>query len=197
MSDETPASVAWNHVFEEKLSYRSTSSFRYVVDRTLYRPREIIQFCNQCIELANGEGLVDYSIIGKAEKVYSLSRVDDISAEFRFEYPGLKEIFQTFRGMIYSFTRAGLELHCLEIITGERKCPAAKSWLDNCDEQKLISVLWEVGFIRALAVGGIKADVRSGSRYIGAHQLMGLSLVNINQFTIHPMFHSALALKEK
>lgn len=124
----TGAAEAWNHIFAESLSYRKTGSFKYVADRTLFRPREIIQFCNQCIEHSE-DSLIDYGIIAKAEDEYSLDRLGDISAKFRFEYPGLREVFETFRGRVYSLTRSELELHCLEIVTGERRCQEARAWL--------------------------------------------------------------------
>jgi hypothetical protein len=196
LSPSADAAECWNHIFAENLSYRKTGSFKYVVDRTLFRPREIIQFCNQCIEHSEGS-IVDYGVIAKAEDAYSLDRLNDISAEFRFEYPGLREVFETFRGRVYSMTRFELEMHCLEVVTGERRCPEAKIWLEGMDEQQLIAVLWGVGFIRALAIGGIRAEARSGSRYLGVHQLSSLNLLNIHQFTIHPMFHATLGLKEK
>ncbi len=42
----------WNSIFQETLEYRQTKSFNYIVDRTLYRPREIIQFCNDIAGVA-------------------------------------------------------------------------------------------------------------------------------------------------
>jgi hypothetical protein len=42
----------WNSIFAETLDYRNTKSFNYIVDRTLYRPREIIQFCNDIKDYA-------------------------------------------------------------------------------------------------------------------------------------------------
>jgi len=40
----------WNRVFAETLQYRKNKSFYYMIDRTLYRPREIIQFCTDALE---------------------------------------------------------------------------------------------------------------------------------------------------
>jgi hypothetical protein len=42
-TDET----AWKTVFAETLQYRQSNSFNYIIDRTLYRPREIIQFSSR------------------------------------------------------------------------------------------------------------------------------------------------------
>lgn len=41
-----------NLICAETLDYRQAKSFNYVVDRTLYRPREIINFCTEIKEVA-------------------------------------------------------------------------------------------------------------------------------------------------
>jgi hypothetical protein len=195
-TDSTPDD-AWESQFAQTLAYRKTNSFNYIVDRTSYRPREIIQFCNECLADVGTGSLIDYSIIVEAENRYSADRTNDIASEFKFEYPGLKQVMETFRGKVYSMTREELELHCLEILTEERRCPEAQHWLQQCDVHNLVSILWDVGFIKAYAVGGIKAQARSGSRYLGSYQIASLSLLSISQFMIHPMFQAVLGLKEK
>lgn len=190
----------WNAVYSETLEYRRTKSFNYIVDRTLYRPREIIQFCNQSIETAVADRQstpINYSTIGKAEQAYSKDRTLDISAEYRFQYPGLLSIFESFRGLVYNMTREQLEYRCLEIITGDVATDAiAHSWLENLDPDHLVEVLWRVGFLRARAIGGVKAQRRSGSSYLASHQAGNLSLININSFQVHPMFRVYLGLRE-
>ena len=53
-----------------------------------------------------------------------------------------------------------------------------------------------MGFLRALAVGGIKARRRSGSAYLGPHQVDVLNLAGIGRFQVHPMFRAHLGMKE-
>jgi hypothetical protein len=193
------ASERWNAVFVETLGYRQNKSFNYMVDRTLYRPRELIQFCltvrNSAISRKDRLPL-DYSTISEAEHTYSEERTKDIAAEYRFQYPGLSSVFETFRGTNYTLERQELELHCLQVITGEFKVAAEASWALQMEPDTMIEALWRVGFLRAQAVGGVKARRRSGSSYLGSHQISSLSLSNINRFHIHPMFRSALGLRE-
>ena len=59
----------------------------------------------------------------------------------------------------------------------------------------LIDVLWRVGFLTAYAVGGLKALRRSGSSYVGPHQVSTLNLRTITRFQIHPMFRAALGMR--
>ena len=196
-NDET----CWGAVFSEVLEYRQTKSFNYLVDRTLYRPRETIEFATRAAEVARDRGHggfpINYSALNEAENRYSQERTKDIAAEYRFQYPGLASLFEAFRGQAYSFDRQWLEDRCLEIVVGETSIDsAAKDWATSMGPDDLIDVLWRVGFLRAQAVGGIKARRRSGSQYVGPHQLSNLSLHNITRFQVHPMFRSHLGMKE-
>jgi hypothetical protein len=189
---------AWNSVFSETLDYRRANSFNYLVDRTLYRPREIIQFCSESIEQALDQGneLVDYRDISRAEASYGRSRIEDIASEYRFQYPGLAQVFEAFRGNTYTFGRDELELLCLEVVEGEYPLPDEAAWVRSQSHEFLIEVLWQIGFLQAWVVGGIKGVRRSGSQYLGPHQISNLNLMQIPRFQVHQMFRVPLGLKE-
>jgi energy-coupling factor transporter ATP-binding protein EcfA2 len=192
----------WNCVFKETLEYRQTKSFNYMVDRTLYRPREIIQFCNDIAEKVRSqlfkEALpFDYKQVAEAEYNYSEGRLKDICSEYRFQYPGLQSVMETFRGKSYNYTKDELEEHIFLILLGNIPVSQdARSWCEILEPENLIDILWHVGLIRAQAVGGLKARRRSGSSYLGSHQISSLNLRNIQRFHIHPMFRAYLGLKE-
>ncbi|WP_217635679.1 hypothetical protein [Curtobacterium sp. MMLR14_010] len=189
----------WNALFAETLTYRRNNSFNYLVDRTLYRPREIIQFCSQVIGQATDEerdAPLDYATIVKAEHTYSEDRAQDIAAEYRFQYPELLVIFEEFRGQTYTFDREELELLCLEIILRNRPSSSQLNWLEGFGPDELIDVLWRVGFLKAQAVGGIKGQARSGSTYLGPYQVGSLNMPSITRFQVHPMYRSWLAMRE-
>lgn len=190
---------SWAAIFAETLDYRQSKSFNYMIDRTLYRPREIIQFCTQAVEAAQERGGVapiDYAMLSEAELTYSDDRAKDIAAEYRFQYPGLSDVFEVFRGRSYLFSREDLESLCLSMAVGETGTGAAASWVTEADPEKLIETLWQVGFLRAQAVGGVKARRRSGSSYLGPHQVTNLNLGNLPRFQVHPMFRASLGMKE-
>jgi len=190
----------WNLVFSETLDYRQNKSFNYIVDRTLYRPREIIQFCTSIKDTSIMKDFyppINYQTISLAEYSYSENRTKDIAAEFRFQYPGLLSIFETFRGVSYNFDREDLELHCIEICIGEKKIGENANWVTNLESDNLINALWSVGFLRAYAIGGQRGNRRRGSSYLGPHQVSNLNLKTIKKFHIHPMFRAYLGLKEQ
>lgn len=189
----------WDSIFAETLDYRQNKSFNYMIDRTLYRPREIIQFCTDAVEELKEERLplpIDYGVITRAEFRYSEQRTKDIAAEYRFQNPGLMSIFDVFRGKPYAFTNDELQLLCLGISTGEFKLAKEASWALDQEPDLLIDILWRIGFLRAQAVGGVKATRRSGSSYVGPHQISNLNLRNVPRFHVHPMFRSFLGMKE-
>ena len=193
MSDDE----AWTLVFGEVLSYRNTRPFRYITDRTTNRPRELISFCTSIRDMAverNQE--IDYSVIADAERRYSKDRFDDIVREYRFQYPGLQNIFEYFRGRLYLIDRSALMDDCTEVICSDRHLRDAP-WLADKEPEGLAETLWEVGFLLARNVGGQKGLVRSGSQYIGVYQHPSMALDKIQTFKIHPMFHAHLGLREK
>lgn len=188
----------WNAVFAETLQYRKARSFNYMIDRTLYRPREIIQFCTDALQESRSQGIapIDYSVISRAEQVYSDAREKDIAAEYRFQYPGLQSLFEVFRGRTYTMERSELENICLQVCTGEIRTTKDVAWVTAQEPDYVIDVLWRVGFLRAYAVGGLKALRRSGSSYVGPHQVSTLNLQSVTRLHVHPMFRASLGMKE-
>ena len=190
----------WTAVFAETLEYRMNKSFNYMVDRTLYRPRELIVFATEASEVAS-ESVhgypADYATISEAEIHYSEDRAKDVAAEYRFQYPGLLSVFGVFRGRSFAMDRDDLEEICLNLATGDVPTdPEAQTWVIDADPDELIEALWRLGFLRAQAVGGIKARRRSGSSYLGPHQVGNLNLRVLSRFQVHPMFRAYLGMKE-
>ena len=188
----------WNEVFVETLTYRKAKSFNYLIDRTLYRPRELIQFCTDALGESKDQKIapIEYSVLSRAELIYSDGRTKDIAAEYRFQYPGLQSIFGIFRGRVWMLERGELEDLCWRLTTGDLGVDRSATWLADQDAELLIDVLWRIGFLRALAVGGLKAVRRSGSSYVGPHQVSTLNLQAVKRFQVHPMFRAFLGMKE-
>lgn len=71
-----------------------TSTIDYIIDRTLMRPRDVIEFVNFCIECAieENDGIIHESTIIEAEERYSRSRLDSLYYEWFSDYPGLKQL---------------------------------------------------------------------------------------------------------
>ncbi len=192
---ETRADTIWEIIFQKAIEHVETSTFNYIVDRTLYRPRELIFFINECFKAHNIEERIGQETIKKVERTYSMNRLEDIASEYRFRYGGLREIFETFRLGAIRWTRGALEDRWLEIVEGEKCCPKADDWLNETSSpQKLIEVLWSVGFLRAFIKTDREPIDEDERHYVGYHQEPTLNIAMINFFDIHPMFRSHLGI---
>jgi hypothetical protein len=188
--------TCWESLFSAVPGPKNNGSFSYMVDRTLYRPREIIQFCTQAFESGRdlNSGLpLRHAAVKEAERDYSSERARDIAAEYRFQYPGLLNVMDAFRGRAGRvLARDDLEFLCLELITREIPSRETGSWLDRLAPGELIAILWNVGFLRA----GVSRDSeprRTGSdMFLGVHQARHLDAASMRQFQVHPMFWAHL-----
>ena len=192
--------TCWSWVFGGK---SGQSSFTYMIDRTLYRPREIIHFCTRVVQVAkasHGSAIklpLSFKAIESAEQVYSSERAEDIAGEYSHQYPGLLSIFEIFRGRSKSFEREALQMLCLELATGGIPADEKTStWLPDRDPDDLIGILWHVGFLVAQPVGHASPmkDTRS---FLGVYQAPYLNLAAAQYFRVHPMFWAYLGLETK
>lgn len=182
----------WSAVFAAPPGMAQDASFGYMVDRTLYRPRELIQFCSEALEQARGRASklpVPYSAIERSEYGYSAERTKDIAAEYRSQYPGLLSVFEVFRNHPPAFSREELELLCLELAVGDIPTHGTASWLPLCDPNDLIEILWRAGLLTARPT--------EDGRFLGSHQVQHLNLAAVRRFRIHDMFHASLGIVAK
>ncbi|HXT89157.1 MAG TPA: hypothetical protein VN714_07855 [Trebonia sp.] len=166
-----------------------------MIDRTLYRPREIIQFCVQALEHAHDSRTpvpLSPAAVREAEQPYSRERARDIAAEYRFQYPGLLSVIEAFRGRSNVITRDDLELTCLELITRETATRGTQGWLDDCTPETLIEILWSTGFLRAEIP---RTTTHPSMLFVGPHQGAAHSVTAARRFQIHPMFWAYLGTK--
>ncbi|GEM_PF-4775166 len=93
LSSKDPVEV-WNEVFTRKVGV--SKSFKYILDRTLLRPRDILQFCRLAAEKAShrGSNKIEDRDIKSAEYTYSDWKAIDLQAEHYYSLPFLKEIME-------------------------------------------------------------------------------------------------------
>ncbi|MGH8909590.1 MAG: P-loop ATPase, Sll1717 family [Egibacteraceae bacterium] len=185
----------WERVFGKRSPQSRVSSFDYVVDRTLYRPREIIQLAAHILDSAfdRRTGIpVDAAIIAGVEPFYSEERARDIAAEYRFQHPGLLSLFEAFRGSSGYFDYEDLVLSCLEIATETVLSGEASGWVRDQDPELMMEILWRVGFLQAQMAG--KNGAQPAEAFLGHHQVSHLNLRAAQRFRIHPMFWGYLDL---
>lgn len=69
-----------------------TPSIQYMIDRTLMRPRELIEFFNECIEKSEGKTIISKTALLTAEGEYSKKRLRSLQDEWVSDYPSLADL---------------------------------------------------------------------------------------------------------
>jgi hypothetical protein len=69
----------------------------YMLDRSFFRPREIILYLNECLQLSEGRSKVTAQIVRKAEGIYSQQRLSSLFDEWRRDFPNLELSVQILR----------------------------------------------------------------------------------------------------
>jgi hypothetical protein len=98
IEERLPENVTVDDLFEAGEMRGSILPFNYIVKRTFLRPREVIQFLQECIRRA-GDASVEISkdVIREAEDKYSVWKVEDVKQEYRRLHPAFEELIEALR----------------------------------------------------------------------------------------------------
>jgi hypothetical protein len=166
----------WNQFFTSHV--RGEESFSYVLSRTLMRPRELLRFVRDCINVAvnRRHGQVSEEDILHAERSYSDEALVDISLE-------LKDVRPEFADAPYAFIGARAQLAPTEVSAALLK---AGITIDQIEKVRDL-LLW-FGF---LGIYVYPEEERYSYEY--EHDLQKLKRgIEHFSYTIHPGFRQAL-----
>ncbi|MEQ9467872.1 MAG: hypothetical protein RLN88_10710 [Ekhidna sp.] len=175
------------------------TGFKYVLDRTYMRPRDLISFVNCAIQKANSKTLFTKDIIHKAEVPYSTDRFEALEDEWRENYgeiglltPFLNGISDGFR--LKSLNENHFENIYLEIdadynFRGSLK-KVVEEWKN--DEIKFVVFLKRILFILYhIGIVGIKkGPTFPTSFYYDEITIRKEDISNNNKFYVHPSLYS-------
>jgi hypothetical protein len=100
---------------------KTISTIDYMLERTLQRPRDLIQFFNICITQSNGKTIIDNGALLAAEGIYSRERFRALVDEWVAVYPNLGLSAQILRKRspnfkIQDLPAADIEESCLQSV---------------------------------------------------------------------------------
>ena len=192
LTDERPESV-WRMVFPDDVPFKQNPipSQAYMIERTLFRPRDIILFATKARDtaLANRSSHVTVQDITTAEAEYSSMKLRDLVAEWSARYPGLDPVLQRFRRQTAGFAREELRLLLMEII---EEFSTKLTWMP-ADEDELLKLLYSLGFFSFTTRGG----TLRGTRVVHAAVDPDPNVI-VEQERVHvsPIFRKALDLRD-
>ena len=174
------AAQLWSQYFPARIQQMPTVEF--ILSYTLMRPRDVIQLCNLCTDLArreNSSSVLEKHIL-QALDVYSSWKLNDLIGEYRVNYPFLSDLLLLFTNISFVLPRKRLEEmygHVQDVLKG--RYPDYTSVLGT---DAILNILYGVGFL------GVQR--RHETMYY--YEVPGAVEVSDNVFVIHPAFRNAL-----
>ncbi|QNE04287.1 hypothetical protein H4O24_09820 [Croceicoccus marinus] len=198
--------VKFEDVFTSKIG--DHDPLTYMLDRSFYRPRDIISYVNQCFEESEpGASSISAKLVRQAEKEYSNKRFIAIADEWREAYGDLEGVIESLSNLEARFDINDLndkffEEFCLDLVASHQtrsgRFVAICNGILNNDHptythlrKNYIEVLYAVGVI------GVKRN--SGSKFEWSYKnepVLNMAAVSTDtKFAVHPMLHRKLNLK--
>lgn len=153
-------------------------SFSYILDRTLMRPRDLLQFLRSAVHVAinRGHARIEEEDLKYAEKGYSEDQLLALSFEISDTHPALRDV-------LYAFEGAPAEIPSAEV-------EDRLNYLSGVDSGEAIDLLMWFGFIGVVGPKGearYSYHVKDNLRRLQFQVETGDALM-----VIHPAFRAAL-----
>ena len=170
----------WNHLFPSRIDDEPIRD--YLVNKSLRRPRDVIQLCNLCRDTAekNGNNVIHPSDIEEAAQQYSAWKLLDLFGEYQINFPFLNELFILFQNSSFLVSRNSIVERLNTIRDSlQRKYPEHGTVFTVAG---VVEILFGIGFLGVM---------RQGRSSFGYEQ--GVTVQAVDEiFVIHPAFREAL-----
>jgi len=177
--------------------FGSRDVLEYILDRSLYRPRDLIFFADLALrrarEITEKLPIPEQAVLD-VELDYSTSRMNDLGAEYRFQYPELGDIFNVFRAGPALLDRDEILELLLSVSVGDAIPPSRhQDWYSGKDPDELLRILWNIGFL--LVMDSANSAGAAGHFRVGSADDPSLDIYRAEKFRVSPLFNRALGLE--
>jgi hypothetical protein len=202
-----------NVVFEDIFppDNKKGNSWNYILQRTFWRPRDILQFINYCLEFSTNKVSIDWGAIQDAEKAYSRERLRSLYEEWYEIFPALENIVSVLSSIkkidftieeFSSHLNSDLALNLLIDIRDEKlQDPIIQSLsllmekpsFDNTNfKNDLISCFYQTGLI------GVSENLLDNFEWSfrDTPYKSEIECSKVKRIKIHKMFHEAFHLRD-
>jgi hypothetical protein len=186
-NEEKPGNDPFGKVFPLTLGTHNTDN--WLIERTLSRPRELIQLSRFYTEELGGD-LPNDNTLKSCESTYSSWKLDDLCTEFSNQYPGLADIFAYWKTKFfrykYHLSKNDIDEMIFQIFD---EVKINEGWFNelvrDADFTGFLSVLYEIGFIGDFVLGG-----EGGSRTF--YSFLDRHVPRFEDIQVHPCFRKAV-----
>lgn len=201
--------VSFSDVFKQRPNSRDTP-WDYICDRTLRRPRDLINFINLAMQAAEGKSAISKNAFLKGEANYSNLRHDTLIHEWSSTYPGIGILLEQLRGLP-AYRSASEMAHTKFVDTlydafgqdtafhNDEIWLRLASYVSDSIHLEPIELVQMVLF-RLHLIGAVGLKLREDRPwdwiYETGRPVVEQQIENSTKFRVHPMLHSALSIKK-
>ncbi|HAS6834736.1 TPA: DNA repair protein [Vibrio parahaemolyticus] len=107
-SQYTKDTVKLEHIFPKPKKGGGQTAMDFILERTLRRPRDVLQFVNETFNIASERDRVSWRALIAAEANYSEKRLKSLKEEWGEMYPSFEETAELLRGLPATFSRSSI-----------------------------------------------------------------------------------------
>ena len=200
----TKIGIKISDIFPAPRKGGGSKAIDYILDRTLLRPRDVLQFSNECFAHSIDKTNITWRSMYSAETNYSEKRLNSMFEEWESLYPALNTTIEVLRGAQSSFSRSFIA-EKLDSISGklleQLDDPCGLTFYKFLEDDnksisefdviaEIVSCLFRVG---AIAVKTSKTSPFVWSDFDNA-TLSKSQVKRVEHIKVHKMLHSTLGV---
>ena len=199
----TKHNVTFEDIFPKPKQGQAAIDF--LIERTLLRPRDIIQFANECFLQSESMPYITWRKMTAAEHIYSTKRLKSLLEEWAEYYPSLKYSIELLIEMPSTFTRSQIDSQKLIDLSAalynldDDSCVrVAKNLYDKPTNSQSDFVSQLIMCFYAIGLIGIKTSATSTFlwSYLDQSNISKSEAKRANQMKVHKMYRLALNIRD-
>ncbi len=107
-SQYTNQLVSFENLFPKARKGGGQTAIDFIIERTLRRPRDVLQFVNESFNIAAERNRISWRALLAAESQYSEKRLKSLKEEWGEMYPSFDDTVEILRGVRATFTRSSI-----------------------------------------------------------------------------------------
>lgn len=201
-SQYTKQLITFDDIFPKARKGGGQSSIDFIIERTLRRPRDILQFVNESLSIASERERISWRALFAAEAQYSEKRLKSLKEEWGEVYPSFEDTIEILRGMKATFTRSMIKDSRLEEVmvslaesNTEDPCVLiVKKYYESQGAREsdvlsgLLSCLYKVGAL-GVKTGAMETYIWS---YVDQASVTRGEIKRVEHMKVHKMLYRAL-----
>jgi hypothetical protein len=202
--------VHFDDIFKQRIDSR-ISTWNYLIERTLHRPRDVINFVNEALQKSEGKSAVSKADFLKGEHTYSDLRLESLRYEWQGTYTGIGVLLEILRNKapyfgVSEFATSKFVDDLWSKLGAKDDTQTDDLWVEinkSISSEELIEpiVCCQRVFARLHLIGAVGLKLSSSSAWQWFHETgKPVQLHQIDMSTkvrVHPMLQFALGITDR